>query len=141
MIIVVDVTLDNNSFRRGDGQCVYFFDTSDREGTKLTKANVIHFVNLIIWLIIQIVLATVALVLYFLVTKKCCTTSTSRIFVIVMTVVDLNATIYIVCSLVFHVSTLIGYSIIVTVSAIEQVALFILFVSSNKVKCCSFNFV
>ena len=138
LIIVVDIKLDNN-FRTEDGQCAYFFDTSVREGKKLTKANVIHFVNLIIWLLIQIVLATIGLALYFLVTKKCCAASSSRVFIIVMTVIDLNATIYIVCGLVIHVSTLIAYSIIVTISAIQQVALFILFASSSKVTCCSTN--
>ena len=60
VIIIVDVTLDNSTFG-ADGACVYFYDTSDWEESKLTKANVIQFANLIIWLFIQIALATLGL--------------------------------------------------------------------------------
>ena len=60
VIIIVDVTLDNSTFG-ADGACVYFYATSDREESKLTKANVIQFANLIIWLFIQIALATLGL--------------------------------------------------------------------------------
>ena len=139
IIIAVDVTLDN-SFEAGDGQCVYFFDTNNKEGIQLTQSNVAYFVILIIWLLIEISLATIGLVLYFLNTKRCCSaTSTSRdfrVFIVLMTIVDLNTIIFIVL-LVVNVPTLIGNTIIMTVAASEQVTLFVLFASSSKVTCCS----
>ena len=138
IIIAVDVTV-NNPFEAGDGQCVYFFDTLDREGTQLTQSNVVYFVIIIIWLLVQTVLVTIGLVLYFLNTKRCCATSTSRdfrVFIVLMTIIDLNTIIFIVL-LVINVPTLIGNTIIMTVAASEQVALFALFASSSKVTCCS----
>ena len=139
IIITVDVTVDN-SFEMEDGQCVYFFHASDREGMRLTKhSNVIYFVIIIIWFLIQIELGTVGLILYFLATKQCCAASPSRdfrVFIIFMAIVDLNAITFIVL-LVVNVSTLIGGLIIVAIVATEQVALFVLFASSSKVTCCS----
>ena len=138
IIIAVDVTV-NNPFEAGDGQCVYFFDTLDREGTQLTQSNVVYFVIIIIWLLIQTVLVTIGLVLYFLNTKRCCATSTSRdfrVFIVLMTIIDLNTIIFIVL-LVINVPTLIGNTIIMIVAASEQVTLFALFASSSKVTCCS----
>ena len=138
IIILVDVML-GNSFDTGDGQCVYFFDTTDKEGIQLSQSNVVYFVILIIWFLIQIALATIGLVLYFLTTKQCCATSTSRdfrVFIVLMTIVDLNTIIFVVL-LVVNVPTLIGNTILTTVAASEQVALFVLFASSSKVTCYS----
>ena len=141
IIIAVDVALNDKAFETGDGQCVYFFDTLDKEGTQLTKSNVVYFVILIIWLLIHVALVIIGLVLYILATKQCCgcTTSTSRdfrVFIVLMTIVELN-TIILIMGLSIRISTLIGDSIMITVAASEQVALFVLFASSSKVTCCT----
>ena len=139
IVISVDAAM-NNTFEMEDGQCVYFFDNSDREGNQLTKSNVIYFVIVIIWLLIQIGLVIIGLVLYFLTTKQCGLKSTSRdfrVFIILMTILDLT-TIVFVLSIIVHIPTLIGNTVMVTITAMEQVALFVLFASSSKVTCCSF---
>ena len=139
IIITVNVTL-GNSFEAEDGQCVYFFDTKDKKGVQLTSSNALYFAILVIWLLIQIALVIIGLVLYFLTTKQCCmcagsTSRDFRVFIILMTIIDLNIIIFIVL-LVVSVPTLIGNSIITASAATEQVALFVLFASSSKVRCC-----
>ena len=142
IIITIDVMLDN-SFEAGDGQCVYFFDTIDKKGVQLTNSNVFYFAILIIWLLIKIALVITGLVLYFLTTKQCCmcagsTSRDFRVFITLMTIIDLNIIIFIVL-LVVNVPTLIGNSIITANAATEQVALFALFTSSSKVMRCFKN--
>ena len=139
IVITVDSVVSRNVFDAKDGQCIYFFDTPNREGVQLSMSNVIYFVILLTWLLMHIILIIIGLVLYFLATKQCCAASTSRnlrISTILMAIVDLNTIIFIV-NLVLNMSALTGNSIQVAAVGVEQVALFILFGSSNKVMCCS----
>ena len=139
VIIVADVLVHRKAFVTEDEHCIYFFDTPDREGIQLLESNVIYFVILLIWLLVEIILATIGLILYFLTTRMCCAASTSRdfrIFVIFIATIDLNAIIFVIL-LIVHVPVLIVNVTVTAANAIEQFALLVLFATSSKVMCCS----
>ena len=139
IIITLDAIVYRIAFDAENGQCNYIFNTSDDKEIHLSSLNTIFFVILPIWLLMQVALATVGLVLYFLTTKQCCAASTSRdirVSFILIAVVDLNTIIFVLL-LFTHISALISSAIMQAIVAVEQVALFILFASSSKVMCCS----
>ena len=139
IIITLDAIVYRIAFDAENGQCNYIFNTSDDKEIHLSSLNTIFFVILPIWLLMQVALATVGLVLYFLTTKQCCAASTSRdirVSFILIAVVDLNTIIFVVL-LFTHISALISSAIMQAIVAVEQVALFMLFASSSKVICCS----
>ena len=139
IIITLDVVVNRKGFDTSDdGQCIPFFDTLDRDGIQLSMVNVIFFAILLIWLLLKLILATIGIILYFLITRQCCITSTSRdfrVFIILTIAVDLNIIIFILL-LVTHVSTFIFMLVLSISAAIEQVTLFVFFASSSKVMCC-----
>ena len=138
IVITLDATVNRQGFHTSDGKCIPFFDTSDRDGIQLSMVNVLYFGILLIWLLLKLILATIGIVLYFLTTRRCCITSTSkdfRVFIILTITVDFNIIIFILL-LVNNVSTSIFMAVLSTSAAIEQVTLLVLFGSSSKVMCC-----
>ena len=137
IIITVDVTVSRAAFNRPDGECIPFLDISAGEGS--TPISVIlNYVILIIWLFVETLLLTVGLILYFLNTKKCCVTSTSRDFrvsTVLVATVDLNIIVFVIFLFV-DLSKVIGI-LLTAITAIQQAILLILFITSSKVKCCS----
>ena len=140
IIITLDVVVNRKGFDTSDdGQCIRLFDTSDQGGIQLSMVNVIYFAVLLIWLLLKLILATIGIILYFLTTRQCCITSTSRdfrVFIILAITVDISIIIF-VPLLVTHVSISILMLVLLIFSAIEQVALLVFFASSSKVMCCS----
>ena len=136
IIITVDVTVTRKAVETRDGLCVLFIDNSATEGVQVSLA--VYFVIIIIWLISQLLLLTIGLVLYFLITKQCCRTPRDlRVAIILIATVDV--TIFIAVFLpVIQVSDVTRVLIITItfVTAIKQVTLFILFISSSKVTFC-----
>ena len=137
MIITIDVTVSRAAFNRPDGECIPFVYISASEGSKPISV-ILNYVILIIWLFVETLLLTVGLILYFLNTKKCCVTSTSRDFrvlTVLVATVDLNVIVFIIFLFV-DFSKVIAI-LLTAVTAIQQATLLILFTTSSKVKCCS----
>ena len=138
IVITLDVIVNRRGFATKDGHCILFFDTLDQSGIQLSMVNVIYFAILLIWLLLKLILAAIGIILYFLTTKQCCITSTSRdsrVFIILAITVDVSMIIFIPL-LVTHVSISILMLVLSTFAAIEQVALLVFFASSSKVMCC-----
>ena len=138
-IITVDLIVNRNVFQTSDGRCINSLDTSQGEEILLSpSSNILYSVILIIWIIVQILLVTAGYILYFMTTKQCCVGSVSKDFrvIIVLTVtIDLN--IIVANVLLFgHISVVVVTPIVAAILTFEQVALFILFASSNKVMWC-----
>ena len=139
IVITLDVAINRKGFDTSDdGQCIPFFDTSDQDGIQLSMVNALYFAILLIWLLLKLILATIGIILYFLITRQCCITSTSRdfrVFIILTVTVDLNTLIFILL-LVTNVSTFIFMLVLSISAAIEQLALLVFFASTSKVMCC-----
>ena len=132
-VITYDVMAIRNGF---DGECVVIFNTSDSEDT--IGFHAIYFVILLIYIFAQITLAVAGLILYFVTTKKCCATSTSKDFRVSISLAAMvGLSIILFCILLFtHSPAAITYLITSTATVLEQLILFVLFLSSNKVICC-----
>ena len=93
IIIIVEVSTNRNKFDSAGALCAYHPSDEYREGEQLPIHVIIRFANYLIWLFIQLILIAIILVLYFLTTKQCCTSSTSRNFqvsVILIATADLR---------------------------------------------------
>ena len=134
-IISVDFMVNRRAFSTNEENCSTYWGNS----IQLSLSNVLLVVNLLLWLLIQMMLAITGAVFYILTTRQCCATSTSRDFRVslVLTVtVDSSMVIFVVL-LAMRASAIVSFSILPAAPAIEQVALLALFTTSSKVKCCS----
>ena len=137
IVILVDVIISRKAFETKGGHCVHFVDISDRK--ELVLSAILFFIFLLVRLLVQVTLVIIGFILYFLTTKQCCATSTSRdfrVFIILTVNTDLNKAIFVVL-LFTQFSVDIAYLILTAIRVIEQVALFGLFASSSTVMCCS----
>ena len=139
VIITAYVITHRNMFDSEDRQCAYYFNTLYTEGGQLPIALILIFAFYSTWLFTLLIFVAIILVLYFLTTKKCCATSSTsrdlRVSVILIATADLSAIISIIL-VILHVSRYIVFSVTSPIFAVEQLALFTLFATSSKVKCC-----
>ena len=139
IVITVDVTVSRNAFETtADRPCFVFLDVSALG--EIPLSSIIYYVILFVWLIVQLLLLTIALAFYFLTTKQCCTTSMFR---------DIRVSVVLLASVEFNLFPVILFSVIqvsedsrhiiiiilLTITVIKQATLFILFTSSSKVTC------
>ena len=135
IIIIVDLIVNERAFTTKEQKCSTFL----RQNAPLLLSNVFFVVNLLIWLLTQMILVIIGAVLYILTTRQCCTASTSsrdfRVSIILTVTVDSCMLVFVVL-LATHVPPVIAFSVVPAAAAIEQVALIALFITSSKVKCC-----
>jgi len=119
-----------------DNACVLIFkQTSNDIELPVTILYVFH---LIVWIIAEIVAATIGLILYFINTRQCCVIPTSRdfkVFIILLFAIGFDIAAFLVL-IQLGVSTIIASLVNSTGTAIKQVGLFILFATSSKVLNC-----
>ena len=135
-IITVDLIINRRAFSTKEEKCSTFWG----QNVLSSLSNVLLVVNLLIWLLTQLILVIIGGVLYILTTRQCCVASTSsrdvRVSIILTATVD-SCIIVFVILLATRVSSVISFSVLPAAPAIEQVALLALFTTSSKVKCCS----
>ena len=134
IIITAEVVTNESFFNLVNGQCALNYNISDG----LMIAIILRYVNYLIWIFIQIILATITLVLYFLTTKQCCAASRFRdIRVSVVVIFATDLTFITFAAFLILGNQLHFFRIILTVTfVVEQICLFVLFASSSKVTCC-----
>ena len=135
IIIIVDLIVNERAFTTKEQKCSTFL----RQNAPLSLSNVFFVVNLLIWLLTQMILVIIGAVLYILTTRQCCIASTSsrdfRVSIILTVTVDSCMLVFVVL-LATHVPPVIAFSVVPAAAAIEQVGLIALFITSSKVKCC-----
>ena len=134
-IISVDFMVNGRAFTTNEENCGTYWGNS----IQLSLSNVLLVVNILIWLLVEIILAIIGALFYILTTRQCCATSISRDFrvsIILILTVDPGMVIFVVL-LAMRASRAVSFSILPAATAIEQVALLALFITSSKVKCCS----
>ena len=135
-IITVDLTVNKRVYVTSDGQCSNFVWAGKENA--FSRYNILLVASLLTWLIVQVILVLIGLLLYILTARRLLAVSTSRnlrIFIILAATIDLNIIIFVIL-LVTQVYQRIVILIITAVFGIEQFALFALFASSSKVRCC-----
>ena len=135
-IITVDLTVNKRVYVTSDGQCSNFVWAGKENA--FSRYNILLVASLLTWLIVQVILVVIGVLLYILTARRSLAVSTSRnlrIFIILAATIDLNIIILIIL-LVTQVYHRIIVLIITAVFGIEQFALFALFASSSKVRCC-----
>ena len=139
VIITANVINYRDIIDSADRQCAYYFNTLYIEGGQLPVSTFLTFAIYSTWLFTQLIFVAIILVLYFLTTKKCCAMSSAsrdlRVSVILIATADLSAIISIIL-LILRISRYIIPSVTLPIVAVEQLALFTLFATSSKVKCC-----
>ena len=135
VIITIDFTVNRRAFATNEEYCSTYWG----DDIQLSLYNLFLVVNLLIWLLVQMILAIIGAVFYILTTRQCCAGSTSRDFrvSIILTMTIDSSMIVFVALLATHAPAIVSFSILPAAPAIEQVALLVLFTTSSKVKCCS----
>jgi len=137
IIILVDVFCSRKGISRTmSGQCILIFEQTSNPSE--LPVIILYNFHLIVWIITEIVAATIGFILYFMNTRQCCVIPTSRdfrVFVLLLFAVGFDIAAFLVL-IQLGVSTIIASLVNSTGMAIEQVGLFILFATSSKVLNC-----
>ena len=140
IFITITITVHVMSKAALAEMCFLLSAESAMEGMLLPV--IINYAILIIWLLVEMSMSTIGVVLYFFNVKKCHTVSTSRDFrvAIILTVnVDISIATMVIFLFVHTTESTTHLRIVVVVfgTVIEQITLFMTFICSSKVTCCS----
>ena len=128
--ILIDALTSKTAFKTTHGRCTLSNDPSNYETASIT----LLIVQLSIFNITEVSLMVAGLILYFLTTRRCCSTLTRdvKISVALNSTIGFNTGI-IVILYILQVSADVSYSCSTVGTIIEQVLLFLVFFTTNKV--------
>ena len=133
--ILVDILVAKTNFKTTHGRCIYTVDPSNYGSVSTT----LLLVQLSILDVIKVSLMIAGLVFYFLTTRQCCSRVTRDVKLSIVPNCTVGINTGIVALLYFlQVSADINYAITTIGTLIEQILLFVVFSTSNKVlsHCC-----
>ena len=126
-LAIVDIFVSRHAFQTTHGRCTLLIDSG-------TTSSILFFAQLIAFNVFELGFMITGLVLYFLTTRRCCSSVIRdvKIIIVLNCTVGINTTIAIILFFIrFRVDVILICA--TTSSAMEQVMLFLLFFTSTKV--------
>ena len=129
-VILVDTLGSRIGYKTTHGQCTVIFDPSNQGTTTVALLAIL----LTMFNVVEIGLMIAGFVLYYLTTRQCCTIPTRdvKISIALNCTIGINTGLIVILSLL-EVAGDINFAVSATGTFMEQILLFLLFFTSNKV--------